>query len=311
MIQSPLEIRHLRTLSALRDAGSLVRAAQWLHLTQSALSHQIKLLEDRYGTPLFERKSVPPRFSATGQRLLQLADAVLPQIDAAERDVARLVCGGAGQLRIVVECHTCFDWLMPVMDAFRTAWPEVELDIVSGFHPDPVALLLQERAEVAVVSEMDAQDADSGVQFHPLFSYDIVALLANTHPLAARPFLQAEDFADQTLISYPVPDDMLDLMRQVLLPAGIQPAQRRTTELTAAMLQLVASGRGIAALPRWAVQSYLDRGYVTARPIGAQGLTGQLFLACRADLAGQAWLPDFVHTTRETCFMQLAGVRLL
>ncbi len=310
-MQSPLEIRHLRTLTALRDSGSLVRAAQWLHLTQSALSHQIKMLEEHYGCALFERKSVPPRFSAAGLRLLQLADTLLPHIHSAERDMARLVQGGAGQLRIVVECHTCFDWLMPVMDVFRQAWPEVELDIVSGFHPDPVALLLQERAEVAVVSEIDLQDASDAIRFHPLFAYEIVALLANGHALAARPFLQAQDFADQTLISYPVPDDMLDVMRQVLQPAKVAPAHRRTTELTAAMLQLVASGRGIAALPHWAVQAYLQRGYVTARPIGAQGLTGKLYLACRADTADQAWLPDFVDTTRETCFMQLAGVQLL
>src|SRR5215217_2093092 len=204
--QSLLEIRHLRTLVALRDTGSLVRAAQWLNLTQSALSHQIKLLEERYGTPLFERKSLPPQFTPAGQRLLQLADAVLPQVEGAERDVARLALGGGGQLRIVVECHTCFDWLMPAMDAFRQRWPEVELDIVSGFHPDPVALLLQDRADVAIVSEADASEA---VDHHALFRYEIVALMANDHALTAKTHLTARHFANQTLITYAVPDEML------------------------------------------------------------------------------------------------------
>ena len=115
MMQSILEIRHLRTLTALRNTGSLVRAAQLLNLTQSALSHQVKLLEERYGAALFERKSVPPQFSATGLRLLALADAVLPQLEDAERDLARLASGRSGQLRIAVECHTCFDWLMPTL----------------------------------------------------------------------------------------------------------------------------------------------------------------------------------------------------
>ena len=220
MVQSPLEFRHLRTLVALRDAGSLVRAAQLLNLTQSALSHQIKLLEDRYAAPLFERKSVPPQFSAAGLRLLALADTLLPQIAEAERDVARLLDGQTGQLRIAVECHTCFDWLMPAMDAFRHRWPEVELDIVSGFHADPIGLVHQNRADVAIVSELDEAEA---VDYHPLFSFEIRALLAHTHPLAAKPYLLAEDFADQTLITYPVPDEMLDIVRQVLQPAGIQP----------------------------------------------------------------------------------------
>ncbi len=308
MVQSILELRHLRTVIALRDTGSLVRAAQLLNLTQSALSHQIKLLEDHFGAQLFERKSLPPQFSTTGLRLLQLADAALPLVEEAERDVARLASAHGGQLRIVVECHTCFDWLMPAMDAFRQRWPEIELDIVSGFHPDPVAVLLQSRAEVAIVSEVDL---DESVDYHPLFSFEIVALLANDHPLTSKNFLSPRHFADQTLISYPVPDDMLDLMRQVLMPAGIEPAHRRTTELTVAILQLVASGRGIATLPRWAVQNYLDRGYVTARPVGRKGLTGRLYMACTQASSDQPWLADFVAITRSTCFKGLQDIVLL
>ena len=308
MQPSVLEIRHLRTLAALRDTGSLVRAAHLLNLTQSALSHQVKLLEDHFGAPLFERKSVPPQFSATGLRLLTLSDAALPLIEAAERDVARLSAGSAGQLRIVVECHTCFDWLMPAMDAFRQRWPEIELDIVSGFHPDPIALVLQNRAEVAIVSE---QDAGETIDYHALFRFEIMALMANDHPLARHTHLTARHFADQTLITYPVPDDMLDIVRQVLRPAGIEPAQRRTAELTVAMLQLVASGRGIATLPLWAVQGYLDRGYVTARPVGRKGLSGELHIACTAVTSRQRWLEDFVQITRQTCFKSLAGIELL
>jgi LysR family transcriptional regulator, regulator for metE and metH len=306
-MQSLLELRHLRTLQALRDTGSLVRAAQLLNLTQSALSHQIKLLEDSYAISIFERKSVPPQFSTAGQRLLGLADQVLPQIHSAERDVQRMAQGHSGQLRIVVECHTCFDWLMPAMDTFRQHWPDVELDIVSGFHPDPIALVLQQRADVAIVSEPDASEP---VDYHPLFEFEIVALLANDHPLTAKAQLDAADFAHETLITYPVPDDMLDLVRQVLEPAGIRPA-RRTTELTIAMLQLVASKRGIATLPHWAVESYLARQYVSARRIGDDGLMGRLYLACSPQGSAQQWLADFVHTIRECSFVRWDGIKLL
>jgi LysR family transcriptional regulator, regulator for metE and metH len=307
-MRSPLELRHLKTLIALRQAGNLSRAAQLLNLTQSALSYQLKALEDHYGATLFERKSSPVSFAVVGERLLRLADAVLPLLDEAERDVSRLVSGAAGTLRIAVECHTCFDWLMPAMDAFRSRWPEVELDIVSGFQADPVGLLHQNRAELAVVSDAEADEAD--VVFHPLFSFDIVALLPHGHALLRKPWLAAEDFADQTLITYPVPDDMLDLVRRVLQPAGITPP-RRTSELTVAMLQLVASGRGLAALPLWAVKSYLDRGYVAQRPIGEQGLTGRLYAATPQRLADRPYLADFVRTMRDTSLLTLPGVTLL
>jgi LysR family transcriptional regulator for metE and metH len=308
MNQSLLELRHLKTLLALREAGNLSRAAQLLNLTQSALSHQMKALEEQYGAPLFERKSTPVGFTAPGQRLLKLAEGVLPQVAEAERDIARLVQGAAGRLRIAVECHTCFDWLMPAMDAMREHWPEVELDIVSGFQADPVGLLHQDRADLAIVAEVD--DGEAGVDVHPLFAFEIVALLPKGHPLLARPHLVAADFAGQPLITYPVPDEMLDLVRRVLQPAGVSPP-RRTTELTVAMLQLVASGRGVAALPLWAVQSYLDRGYVTARPIGDKGLRGELHAACLPSLSAKPYLQDFVQVTRETSFVTLKGVELL
>jgi len=306
-MQSILELRHLKTLIALREAGNLLRAAALLNVTQSALSHQIKQLEDHHGTALFERKTTPVRFTPAGECLLKLADSVLPQVAETERDLVRLAQGVAGQLRIAVECHTCFDWLMPAMDVFRGRWPEVELDIVSGFQADPVGLLYEHRADVAIVSE---KDPDEKVDYHALFRFEIVALLAHDHPLADKEFLTAEDFADDTLITYPVPDDMLDIVRQVLKPAGIQVA-RRTTELTVAMLQLVASRRGIATLPLWAVQNYLDRNYVLAKRITPQGLTGKLYTACLPETSIKPYLSDFVSTTRESCYLNLNSVELL
>ncbi len=304
---SILEVRHLKTLVALREAGNLMRAASLLNVTQSALSHQIKQLEEHYGLELFERKSVPVRFTAAGERLLQLGDDLLPAVAEAERDMARLAQGEAGQLRISVECHTCFDWLMPAMDIFRQRWPAVELDIVSGFHADPIALLHEHRADIAIVADCDA---DEVVDYHPLFRYEIVALVAKDHHLAARDYLVAEDFASDTLITYPVPDDMLDVVRQVLRPAGIK-TTRRTTELTVAMLQLVASKRGIATLPLWAAQNYLSRNYVLAKKISAEGLTGRLYASCLPAMSSKAYLLDFVQTIRESSFLTLSNVELL
>ncbi|GGX22351.1 LysR family transcriptional regulator [Undibacterium macrobrachii] len=305
---SILEIRHLKTLQALQEAGNLLRAASLLNLTQSALSHQIKLLEEHYGSPLFERKTTPIRFTAAGERLLQLANTVLPQVAAAERDLARQAQGVAGQLRIAVECHTCFDWLMPAMDVFRTRWPEVELDIVSGFQADPVGLLYEHRADIAIVSETDISEK---VNYHPLFRFEIIALIAKDHALAERDYLLAQDFASDTLITYPVPDEMLDIVRQVLLPAGVNSAGRRTTELTVAMMQLVASKRGIATLPMWAAQNYVNRDYVLAKRITKAGLIGSLYAASLPEMSDKSYLKDFVATIRETSFLKLPSIELL
>jgi LysR family transcriptional regulator for metE and metH len=196
---------------------------------------------------------------------------------------------------------------MPAMDAFRNRWPEVRLDIVSDFQEDPVGLLDGHRADVAIVSDMDVGDK---ADFHPLFSFPIVALLAKDHPLAERQFLTAEDFATDTLITYPAPHDMLDAVKQVLQPAGID-AECRSAELTAAMLQLVASRRGIATLPIWAVQNYLNRDYVLAKPITENGLIGRLYASCLPELSRKPFFADFVQIMRESSYLNLDGVELM
>lgn len=299
-----IEIRHLRTLIALAETGNLSKAASSVNLSQPAASHQIKTLEDFYGTALFERKTRPLKLTPAGQRLISLAYDIDRQVLEAERDVARISQGEAGQLRIAVECHSCFDWLMPSMDAFRENWPEVEMDLVSGFHADPVGLLEENRADLVIVSQARRR---AHVTYQPLFRYEVSALLGKHHPLVAKSHLTARDFAKETLVTYPIPDERLDIVREVLNPAGVNP-QRRTTELTVAILQLVASGRGIAALPGWTVQPFLDRKYVIDRPIGKNGLFSNLYSATTTAHAGMAYMIDFIRLMKTISFSSLKRI---
>lgn len=300
-----LEIRHLNALIALAETGNLSKAGRRLHLSQPALSHQIKTIEQHLGVALFERKSNPLRLSPAGERLLTAAHEVVKLLRQSERDVARIAEGKAGQLRIAVECHSCFDWLMPAMDSFREAWPEVEMDLVSGFHPDPVGLLNEDKADLVIVSTAQTR---KGIVFTPLFRYEVLALLARKHPLTRKRHLSAGDFADETLITYPIPDDRIDVIREVLSPAGIFPA-RRTTMLTVAILQLVASRRGISAMPAWAVQPYLEKGYVESRPVRRQGLIARLHAATTTTLSTTAYMREFIALMKKVSFSTLSGIR--
>ena len=301
---SILELRHLRTLAALHETGSVSRAAKRVHLTQSALSHQIKALQTHYGLSIVQRRGQTVELTDAGKHLVSLAGKVLEDIQATERSLATMSQQATGSLRIALECHTCFDWLMPLMDAFRQHWPEVELDLVSGFHSDPVKLLEEGGADVVIGSEHKRR---RGIIHHPLFSFEILAVLPPEHPLRAKRTLKAADFADETLITYPVPEDRIDLILNVLKPAGIQP-QRRTAELTVAILQLVASRRGVAALPSWGIKNYVDHDYVIARRIGTHGLWSDLYASTLTETASRPYLRDFLITAKNTCFATLDGI---
>jgi len=246
-----IEFRHLRTIKAIHDFGGLARAADQLNITQSALSHQIKGLEDQAGIELFVRRSKPMKLSAAGVRLLRLAEQILPQIEAMQAEFSALRGGETGRMHIAIECHACFEWLFPVLEAFRKSWPDVDVDIRPGLAFDAMPALQKEEVDLVVSSD---PDDIAGVEFVDLFDYAPVFVAASTHPLAKKPYIDAVDFVDQTLITYPVERARLDVFSQLLIPAGVEPKAIRQVELTAVILLLVASNRGISVLPDWVVR---------------------------------------------------------
>jgi LysR family transcriptional regulator, regulator for metE and metH len=302
-----IEVRHLRSLVAISETRKIATAADRVHLTQSALSHQIRAIEEHYGVTLFERSREGVRFTQAGERLLAAARDVMARIAEAERDVIRMKDDTRGELRIALECHTCFDWLMPVMDEFRRRWPEVEVDLVAGFHPNPIELLSSGKADL-VIGSRPANSRPYSVS--PLFRFEIVLVISHGHRLRARRRIHAEDVRGETLITYPVPPQRIDFIREVLEPAGVK-LQRRTAELTIAILQLVASRRGIAALPNWGVKSYVDHEYVLAKRIGAKGLWSDLYAIVSRTQSKRPYMADFLGIIRQICASGLDRIELL
>lgn len=300
-----IDLRHLKTLVALRSAGSLVDAADRLHLTQSALSHQLKALEHLLDVELFIRKSKPLQFTPAGQRLLKLADDLLPRVEAAQRDLQRLSSGQAGRLHLAIECHSCYQWLMPTLDAFRQKWPEVEVDVPGGHHFAPLGAL--KRQELDLVITADPRPIE-GIGYTPLFRYESLLAIPRDHAFAAKDWIEPVDLAGEILITYPVERNLLDIFSHFLDPAGVEPAGIRTAELTILMMQLVASHRGVCALPSWAITEYLERNYVAAKRLGKQGTWGTLYAAHRENQQALEFLGDFINTARQTSAKVLEGI---
>ncbi|MEX0871223.1 MAG: LysR family transcriptional regulator [Aquisalimonadaceae bacterium] len=300
-----LELRHLRSLQAIRSQGNLARAADGLHLTQSALSHQIRGLEHYFGAELFFRKTRPLRWTPAGEQLLQLADSILPQVTAAERALKGAGDGRQGRLHIAVECHSCFDWLMPTMDRYRIDWPAVELDVSMGFSFHPLPALY--RGEVDLVITSDPEDL-GGLDYVPLFRYEMLLAVAGHHRLAEQAVVDPADLATETLITYPVCRNRLDIYHRFLDPAGVQPAAERTAELTVMLIQLIANGRGVSALPNWALREYLDQAGLRALRLGRDGLWSTLYAAVRSDDLNKEYMDGFIRLARERTAQSLKGI---
>ena len=291
-----IEFRHLRTIKAIHDTGGLARAADTLNITQSALSHQIKGIEDQAGVELFVRRTKPLRLSSAGMRMLAAAERILPQVAALESEFEGLVAGKTGRMHIAIECHACFEWLFPVLEAFRKAWPDVDVDIRPGLAFDAMSAL--KREEVDLVISSDPEDL-AETDFTPLFDYEPVFVAAAAHPLAKKSAIEAEDFRGETLITYPVDRARLDVFSQLLMPAKVEPAKVRQVELTAVILLLVASNRGVAVLPDWVVrQVRYNSDYVT-RPLTSKGITRRLYAATRSQDSSLPYMSHLIRLARQ------------
>lgn len=290
-----IDLRHLRTIRAIHQAGGLARAADLLNTTQSALSHQVKGIEDQAGVELFVRRARPMRLSAAGLRMLRAADRILPEIDALEEEFRALRSGKTGRLHITLECHACFDWLFPVLEQFRHAWPEVDVDIRAGLAFDALPAL--DREEVDLVISSNPVDL-AGLTFNPLFDYHPTFIASKENPLAAREVILAEDFRDQVLITYPVGRDRLDVFTELLTPARIEPRAQRTAELTAVILMLVGSNRGVSVLPDWVLREVRGNPDYATRPLGPGTVTKRLYGATRDEDATRPYMAHFLRLAR-------------
>ena len=290
-----VELRHLRTIRAIHQAGGLGRAADILNMTQSALSHQVAGLEAQAGMELFVRRSKPMRLSAAGHRMLRAAERILPEIDAMEEEFRALRSGKTGRLHIALECHACFDWLFPVLEKFRHAWPEVDVDIRAGFAFEAFPALMREEVDLVITSDKGPLP---DVAFNALFDYHPTFIAAANNPLAEKDFVCAEDFRDQTLITYPVGRDKLDVFSDLLTPARVEPRAQRTAVLTAVILMLVGSGRGVAVLPDWVLRGVAGSGDYVSRPLGPDPVTKRMFAATREEDAAKPFMAHFLRLAR-------------
>lgn len=296
-----IEFKHLRTLQALRNTGSLAAAAAALHQTQSALSHQFSDLEQRLGFRLFVRKSQPLRFTPQGEILLQLAEQVLPQIQQALQS-----CHEPHQttLRLAIECHSCIQWLTPALDEFHQHWPQVVMDFKSGVTFDPQPALQQSELDLVMTSDIMPR---SGLHYSPLFDFEVRLVLAPDHPLAGKEKIEPEDFTAETLMIYPVQRQRLDVWRHFLQPAGVSPTLK-SVDNTLLLIQMVAARMGIAALPHWVVESFERQGLIVTKSLG-DGLWSRLYAAVRDGEQRQPVIDAFIRSARQHACEHLPFVK--
>jgi LysR family transcriptional regulator for metE and metH len=290
-----LERDHLEIVQAVDQHGSLTAAAEKLHLTQSALSHTVRKLEDQLGTAIWHREGRSLRPTQAGEYLLAAAKRLLPQLGHVEEALLKFAKGHRGALRIGMECHPCYQWLLKIVTPYLATWPDVDVDVKQKFQFGGIGALFSHEIDMLVTPDPLYKP---GLRFEPVFDYEQVLVVGLAHPLRQTDYVRPRQLADETLITYPVSLDRLDIYTQFLNPAGISPKRHKAIETTDIMLQMVASHRGVAALPRWLVEENAERFGVAPVKLGRKGVAKQIFLGLRVADEEVEYLRGFIELAR-------------
>ena len=290
-----IERIHLSIVQEVDRQGSLTAAANVLCLTQSALSHSMRKLEEQLGTQIWLREGRSLRPTQAGQYLLAVANRVLPQLALAEERIHQFAEGERGSLRIGMECHPCYQWLLKVASPYLARWPDVDVDVKQKFQFGGIGALFGYEIDLLVTPDPLYKP---GLRFEPVFDYEQVLVVACGHPLAGAAYVKPAQLTGEVLITYPVDIERLDIYTQFLMPAGITPKRHKPIETTDIMLQMVESGRGVAALPRWLVDEYAAKMKVVPVRLGRHGIAKQIFLGAREADFDIDYLANFVALAR-------------
>lgn len=297
-----IEIKHLQTLQALKNSGSLSATAIQLHQTQSAISHQFNELEKKLGFKLFIRKSNPIKFTIQGTILLQLSKEILPKIHKAIK-----TCKKTHQMiiRLAIECHSCIQWLTPALKKFQKKWPTVEVDFYSDMIFSPQPSLQQGKLDIVLTSEVFPR---SDLFYMPMFDFEVRLVLSPNHPLTKKKHnVIPEDLASEILMTYPVQRDRLDIWKLFLQPAGITPIFKNVNN-TLLLIQMVSAHMGIAALPHWVVDTFEKQGLIVTKKLG-NGVWKRLYAAIRNGDQKELIIQNFIHSIRLHACTHLKFVR--
>jgi LysR family transcriptional regulator for metE and metH len=286
-----LEIRHLKLVEAVAETGSITRAGHRLHLTQSALSHQLRDAEEQLGAPLFERKNGKMILTSAGERLLQAARAVLTELQRAESEIHKNGAPTKGLLRISTQCHTAYHWFPPRLLLFQKKFPNVEVQLVLEAAYNPFEPLLDGKLDLAIICD---PIRNRKIRYTPLFEDDALVVVPPGHPFAAKEFVAPKDFSTETLLVYP-PKSESTLLTKILEPAGIQPRKIQEILLTEVILEMIVGGLGIAALPRWAVAPQLSSGLLIGVPLQPPGYRWLWSVAQLRDVPSPPYVQEFIR----------------
>ncbi|WP_417494937.1 LysR family transcriptional regulator [Maricaulis sp.] len=290
-----IDVRYLEILKEVKSQGSVTAAAEKLHVSQSALSHMIRKLEERYNTKIWIKQGRNLHFTKAGEYLIQVAERILPQLENAEVMLREYASGMRGHVKVGMECHPCQKWLMAIADPYLEKWTDVRFEVSSSFNFSGINALNEHEIDILITPDPIDHPL---LTFQPVFDYELVLVVHKAHPLAKKAYIEPHDLVNEELITVPVSADRLDIFTQFLIPSNCRPKNHVKIETSDLILQLVSHNRGVAVLPDWLVSATTKSEHLECIKIGSKGIQKCIHVGMRKGEQEIDYLKGFVEIAK-------------
>lgn len=283
-------IHHFKLVSTIVKEGTLTKAAEALHLTQSALSHQLKELEREMDTPIFDRKGKKLQLSDEGIRFLTSAERILSELHSLEEDIRSLKMGQIGTLHISTQCYTAYHWLPCIIKYYKGKCPDINIHIVSNATHRPLEFLLKGELDIGIVK---TKINNPNIHYEPIFEDRLLAIMSTQHPLARKRMVKISDFQDEELfLSFSDPaSGNIPVIENLMQLQQVKPKNLHRIHYTDAIIEMVSANLGISVLADWIVQPYLETRDIVAIPLPPEVAKRTWYAAtCKQNVAIRSFL---------------------
>ncbi|MCE7992481.1 MAG: LysR family transcriptional regulator [Roseivirga sp.] len=291
-----MELKYFRLIKTIAEEGNIANSSERLFLTQSALSHQLRDLEERLGFKVFHRTRNKWNLTEEGEELHKLANTLLKSIEEGFQTIQQIKEGSKGTIRLSAECHSFFHGLPAFVQKMAVLYPEIQIDLSLGATHQTISQILSDELDIAIVTTEPATEVLTSMK---VFKDEIFVLMHKEHFLHELDYIDASHFSDAHLIINSFPMENVSVYEHFLKPNRITPRKISAIPFTEVSLQMVKANMGLMCLPKWTLNSFKLPEDLIFKRIGKYGLKRTHYLVVKEENRNKKHFEAFIANFQE------------
>jgi len=294
-----MELKYFRLIKTIAEEGSLANSSEQLFLTQSALSHQLRDLEERLGFKVFHRSRNKWVLTEEGIELYNLSKKLFSSIDESFNTIKHIKEGSKGSIKLSAECQSFFHTIPSFIQKMGILYPEIVIDLMLGSSHQTISQVLSNEIDIAIVTAKPTSDELTSIK---VFEDEIFAIMHKEHSLNNNQYLDASHFSEITLLINSFPLEGVSVYEHFLKPNKIHPKKITAIPFTEITLSMIEANMGIMCAPKWQLKSFKLSENIVFKRISKNGLKRDHYLVVKTVRRNKKYIHDFMSSFKEDFF---------